>query len=188
VTRVLPAVLLWILAALSVPAAAQEAAEDVPVYRDCATPEPLTDGRLSVVWISPLGRKAMPGARLTVVPARALRAWMVEHDADVPRLLAGLGLRKPLRRVRRPWKAVVFEVDAAQLCRPTEGDAPATLIAGAPVCPHAARGVAGQDDACGKAIDLVLSKPSLDVFHVRWRDASTRGFCVLPLDRFVRGN
>lgn len=182
-----PALVLSLLLATPV-ARAQDAEPDEVVYRTCPEGEPIAEGRLSVVWISPMGRKVLPSAKLTVVPARALRAWMTDKEADVPRLLAGLGLRKPLRRVRRPWKAVVFEVDAAQLCRPTEGAAPGTLVQGAPVCPHAARGVDGQHDRCGHAIDRVLDKPTLDVFHVRWRDASTRGFCVLPLERFVRGS
>lgn len=162
-----------------------------PAYRTCPEFVGLPDGaqRLSVVWISPLNRRALPRARLTVVPTRTLRTWINERDADVPRLLAGLGLRKPQRRIRRPWKAVIFEVDADQLCRPTEGLAPTERASdGALTCPHGARGIRARHDHCGRLVDLVSAKPSLPAYHTRWRDASTRGFCVLPLERFVRGD
>ena len=40
---------------------------------------------------------------------------------------------------------------------------------------------------CGYAEDTQSKQRSLDVVRMRWADASSWGFCVLPLDRFIEG-
>ncbi|MGB0638714.1 MAG: hypothetical protein ACPGTU_05245, partial [Myxococcota bacterium] len=40
---------------------------------------------------------------------------------------------------------------------------------------------------CGYIEDTQTKDRSLDVFRVKWSDASSSGFCVMPLDRFLDG-
>lgn len=163
-------------------------AVSAPPPPTCDPPEPVPAGtQVSVVWLSPARATAAPWSTLTVIPTRTLRTWMAASGADVPRLLARLGRHPARRRVRAAWKAVVFEVEPGQLCRPTDAAPGGTVLAGLPVCPHGARRTPGQHDACGHAVDRVDDGVGPELLHVRWRDAASRGFVVLPLERFVRG-
>lgn len=153
----------------------------------CAPVEPVDPGALSVVWIAPAARTVLPTRTLTVIPTRAVRAWIHREGADAVRLLRGLGLRRGLKPPRRPWVVAVFEPDAGVLCRPVDDVEPDSSLGGVPVCARGSRGLDLHDDGCGYAVDFTGSRRSLDVFRVRWRDVAARGFCVLPLERFLAG-
>ncbi|MCB9664400.1 MAG: hypothetical protein H6732_09815 [Alphaproteobacteria bacterium] len=140
-----------------------------------------------MVWIAPASRTILPSRWLTVMPTRALRDWIRQEGADQVRLLRGLGLRRGLRPPRRPWIVAVFEPAAGALCRPTDEVEPGTQLAGSRVCDRGARGIGLHDEGCGYAVDFTSHRRSLDVFRIRWRDAAARGFCVLPLARFLAG-
>lgn len=155
-----------------------------PVCPGLAAPD---RARLSVAWVSPLGRKVAAGTMLPVVPTAALRAWVAREGADVGRLLQGLGLRRRPETPRRPYKVVVFDVDAGALCRPMAAQEPGVEVEGLPVCAREARGVPGRYDGSGCLLDMKDATYSLPVVEVTWRDAAVDGFCVLPLGRFVDG-
>lgn len=145
--------------------------------------------RVSVAWVSPLGQRVGGGARVTVVPAAALRRWAAAEKADVTRLLQGLGLRRSIRPPTRPWKVTVMEVDVADLCRPLPlpDDGNAAPVAGIAACERGDRGLSAREDGCGYSTDLATGRRGLDLYTIRWDAAVRRGFCVLPVDRFLEG-
>ncbi|MCB9682477.1 MAG: hypothetical protein H6733_13515 [Alphaproteobacteria bacterium] len=146
-------------------------------------------GSTSVAWVAPASQRVLGTGWLTVVPTRALRAWIEAEQADAARLLQRLGRRRSSRDPVRTWVVTVFEVDAGRLCRPIDEDAAggAARVGDAAVCPHFDKKVQGTCDGCGRTIDRALNRPALEVFAIQWRDAAARGFCVLPIDRFLQG-
>jgi hypothetical protein len=153
----------------------------------CAQLDPLDRERLSVAWVSPAGQQVFHHSWLTVVPTTELQDWVAGHGNSVTRMLQGLGLRKSFKPPARRWKVTIFEVDADTLCRPMAEGEPGTRVGGHPVCRRNDRGVRG-DDGCGYTVDTHAGDRGLDVFRIQWRDAAATGFCVLPADRFLRGD
>lgn len=165
--------LTWLLSALAAPV--------------CESPAPVQRDRLSVAWISPTPARATARQWLTVIPAAELRRWVAEEQADLTRLLQGLGLRRSDAPPHRPWKVVVFDVEADELCRPTREGTPGTDAGGVPICASGGRGVRGRDRGCGYVIDRADESRGPDVFRIQWAEAAVHGFCVLPVDRFLEG-
>jgi hypothetical protein len=161
----------WISFALAAPA--------------CAPTQPVGAQDLSVAWISPQGARASGRTWLTVVRTAELRAWTDSHDADLTRLLQGLGLRRSDEPPRRPWKVVVFDIEPDRMCRPVATEAPGANVGGVTTCLQLARGVDGRDRGCGHAIDFEGDARGPDLFQIRWDDAARQGFCVLPVGRFL---
>ena len=153
----------------------------------CETTAPVTRERLSVAWISPTPARVTGRQWLTVIPAAELRRWVAEEGADLTRLLQGLGLRRSDSPPLRPWKVTVFDVEADELCRPTDEGTPGTDAGGVPICASRGAGVRGKDRGCGYVIDRTDEGRGLDVFRIPWADAAVHGFCVLPVDRFLEG-
>jgi hypothetical protein len=153
----------------------------------CESLSPLDRDALAVAWVSPAGRQVAQRTWLTVVPAASLRAWAGREQATPARLLQHLGLRRRDTPPRRPWKVTILEVDAASLCRPAADLDDGTPLAGLVVCPRGDRTVPGRYDGCGYTTDLAGDGRGADVFAIPWRDAASRGFCVLPLERFLKG-
>lgn len=146
---------------------------------------------LQVAWISPLEKKARGSTALEVVRVTDLRAWIREQGPDEARLLQGLGLapRTGGAPVDWDWKITLFDVRADWMCRPIE-DAPGGEDRGGVVAceePDAGRirahryGYTG----CGYTLDTGASTRGLDVFRISWESASSQGFCVMPLSRFL---
>lgn len=154
------------------------------VVPTCDPVAPVPTGSMSVAWVSPAGARVGLTGRLTVVPTRALRAWMDRQGDGLGRVLQGLGLRRSDKEPKRAWKVTVFDVDVASLCRPIDGE-PGTLVGNVPLCEHGARGVSVKDTECGYATDLSTDGHGLDVFLIDWSKAAERGFCVLPSERFL---
>jgi hypothetical protein len=141
--------------------------------------------RLSVAWVSPMGRSVGRKAHLTVVPTAELRKWAEAEAADVARTLQVLGLRRAADAPSTAWKVTVFDVAAADLCRPLA--AGEGLAAGVAVCSTADRHVPGRYDGSGCTLDLADATPGLQVYSLTWEVAAAQGFCVLPMTRFLTG-
>jgi hypothetical protein len=125
---------------------------------------------------------------VSVIPTRELRERASAAHASSGRLLQLVGARRAATPPRRSWIAVVFDVSADHLCRPVDADrAGGERFGGVALCESGARGVGLRDDDCGRLIDRATGKTALPVFRIRWRDAAARGFCALPIERFLRG-
>ena len=80
-------------------------------------------------------------------------------------------------------------MESDSLCRSIalSEDATSSTLNGLAVCTERAKpakfysryGYTG----CGYAIDTKTSLRSLEVYRIRWADASAQGFCVFPLQR-----
>ncbi len=143
-----------------------------------------------VAWVSRVG--ATVGARtpLLVVRVADLRTTVEAQDRDATGVLQALGMvRKKGRADAADWKVTVFDVQRDWLCRPLEagGD-----IGGVSACPtdllHRAPGIRPKAwTGCGYVRDTRSGERTVDVYRVEWRDAVAWGFCVLPLERFLKG-
>jgi hypothetical protein len=153
----------------------------------CEDTRPLKEGVTSIAWVTPVGQRARANTWLTVIPTARLREWMTRHEAQLPRLLQGLGRRRKATTPRHDWKVTIFEVDSGMLCRPVEEGEPGTLVSGLPICPRNQRTVSGRHDGCGYATDLAYQTRGPELLGIQWRDAVKRGFCVLPASRFIDG-
>ena len=148
---------------------------------------------LQVAWVAPLGHRVGASSALEVVRVSDLRD--AAREAGQPgRLLQMLGMMgRKVRpgRVERGWQVVVFDVEADWLCRPVE-DVPAGQDqSGVRACDDAGSKALGGHrrgfTGCGYSLDTGASTRGLDVFRLDWETASTWGFCLMPLDRFMAG-
>lgn len=141
-----------------------------------------------VAWVSRLG--ATVGARtpLLVVRVADLRTTVEAQGRDATKTLQALGMiRKKGKADAADWKVTVFDVQRDWLCRPVEGDS-----GGVSACPtdllHKAPGIRPKAwTGCGYVLDTRTGERTVDVYRVEWRDAVAWGFCVLPLERFLKG-
>ena len=103
-------------------------------------------------------------------------------------------LSKRSRREIDPndYKITIFDVEKDRMCRPVNDQEEGSILQGLGVCEakksrpdtHYSRyGYTG----CGYAYNTQKEKRGFDVYRIDWSDASTWGFCVLPLDRFLAG-
>jgi hypothetical protein len=146
-----------------------------------------------VAWISRRTRRVPSGKVIEVVRVSDLRAWIRDNGADETRMIQGLGMapRKGGFASRFEYKITIFDVQAEWLCRPIPDGTDGSDSYGVAVC--------GESDAkplghhkpgftgCGYTLDTAASNRGLDVFRIRWSEASAWGFCVMPLDRFIAG-
>jgi hypothetical protein len=152
------------------------------------------DAQVQIAWISPLRRTVGSGTWIEVVRVVDLEGWLSAETQDPTRLLQVLGMKG--RRTKEvdvsKYKITVFDVDAAWLCRPLEGGTPGETHAGVSVCETGQQkplwGHRKGFTGCGYSMDTGASARGLDVYRVRWAEASTQGFCVFPLDRFIEAN
>lgn len=142
-----------------------------------------------VAWVSPVRKRVGLNSRISVVRTAELRALAKTRGGDPAEVLQALGLVGRRGVVRRDYKVVVFDVRAEWLCRPIEGEE-GTVEAGLARCPTGwqdrpmgTRGAAWS--GCGYLLDTETGVRTLDVFAVSWELASSQGFCVLPLERFL---
>lgn len=175
--------MIGLLAALAGPAAAQASCQEVAAVPDA----------MQVAWIAPLGKRVGANSELEVVRVADLRG-LARTQREPVRLLQALGVlgRKPsARRQGQEWQVVIFDVKAAWLCRPIEGGEPGTLDGGVPVCAPEWQGPLGGHrkgyTGCGYSLDTGAGARGIDVFRVDWETASSLGFCLLPLPRFLEG-
>lgn len=176
----------WVLAlpwALVGPPARASTCEEVAAVPDA----------LQVAWVAPLGRRVGASTSLEVVRVSDLRARAREVQGP-DRVLQVLGLlgRRPTEAQRaRAWQVVVFDVRAEWLCRPVEEAEEGALLGGVRACVgdevSPASGHRKGWTGCGYSLDTGASTRGLDVFRVDWETATTNGFCLLPLQRFLDG-
>lgn len=184
-----PARGLWTAALAGATLVASGTASAASVCQDVAT----VPSSLQVAWLAPLGRRVGASASLEVVRVSDLRA-AAHGITDPVRLLQVVGMlsRRPTNGQQdASWQVVIFDVDADWLCRPIEDAAPGELQAGVPVCGEdessPAKGHRKGWTGCGYSLDTGASTRGLDVFRVDWETASRRGFCLMPLQRFLEG-
>jgi hypothetical protein len=92
---------------------------------------------------------------------------------------------------RQPYKITIFDVQGQWLCRPILDGVDGEDSNGVAICGdsdsksihHHRPGYTG----CGYTLDTAASSRGLDVYRIRWSEASAWGFCVMPLDRFITG-
>ena len=161
--------------------------------QSCAEPNALPES-LQVAWVSPAGKGVGMNGWVEAVRVSDLRAWVRENGKDKVRLLKMLGMvgsRGGRWAAKRPYKVTIFDVKREWLCRPIAETEPGSLEAGVTVCEekqqNALWGHKKGWTGCGYAEDTHSKERSLDVVRLRWGDASSWGFCVLPLDRFLEG-
>lgn len=153
-------------------------------FAACGDDLPDAPASQSVVWLSPLRKTVGANQRVRVVPVRALREFAKKERLDPARALQLLGLRKSHKPPKGPWKVTVFDASSGALCRPIAPDIGQPSLAGAAVCEHGVR-PSQSETGCGRTRDRRTGKDGLELFHARWRDLAPRGFCVLPLERFL---
>jgi hypothetical protein len=149
--------------------------------------------QLQVAWISPVGKRVGASATLEVVRVADLRAWIRDHGSEESRVLQGLGIlpRGGGAGADWDWKITIFDVKSEWLCRPVEDGDPGEDDGGVAICDEGdakrLRGHKHGYTGCGYTLDTAASTRGLDVFRVSWESASTHGFCVMPLGRFLGG-
>ena len=159
----------------------------------CADVKSLPES-LQVAWISPASKSVGMNGWVEAVRVADLRAWIRSHGKDKVRLLKGLGMVRAKGgkwAAKKPYKVTIFDVKKEWLCRPLEDTAPGTINNGVTVCEERQqKGLWGHKKGytgCGYIEDTLSQERSLDIVRIRWADASSWGFCVLPLERFIDG-
>lgn len=142
-------------------------------FGDSGCLAPPSGETVAVAWVSPVGKRVRARSFVDVIPATNLRQ---EDFQTVGELVHGLGLRRHKTTPRRPYKVTIFEVDPLILCRPIEDAEPGQRVAGVPSCESARTRAKSDGGGC---------VGELPIYRIRWMDASARGFCVLPAQRFV---
>ncbi len=146
-----------------------------------------------VAWISPRGKRAPNRGVIEVVRVQDLRSWVRDNGANEGRLIQGLGMapRRGGLAVKKSYKVTIFDVQSGWLCRPIEGGTPGEDRSGVAICESSDAGAVGGHrpgySGCGYTLDTSSSTRGIDVYRIRWSDASAWGFCVMPLDRFISG-
>ena len=161
--------------------------------QNCAEPSAVPES-LQVAWISPAGKGVRMNGWIEAVRVSELRAWLRDNEKDKVRMLKALGMAGPRAGrwvAKRPYKVTIFDVKREWLCRPLAETEPGAIRAGVTVCEEKQQkplwGHKKGWTGCGYAEDTQSKQRSLDVVRMRWADASSWGFCVLPLDRFLEG-
>ena len=144
-----------------------------------------------VAWVSPLRQTVRGNQWIEVVRVADLREWIADNDPEAVRVLQALGMKG--RRARSVdvsnYKITVFDVAADWMCRPIEGGTPGEPIEGVSQCEaRQQRPLGGHRrgyTGCGYSLDTGASLRGLDVYRIRWSEAATQGFCVMPMSRFL---
>jgi len=161
--------------------------------QSCAETNSLPES-LQVAWISPAGKGVRMNGWVEAVRVSDLRAWLRDNGKDKVRMLKALGMvgaRGGRWAGKRPYKVTIFDVKREWLCRPLEETEPGAIRNGVTVCEEKQQkplwGHKKGWTGCGYVEDTQSKERSMDVLRLRWGDASSWGFCVLPLERFIEG-
>ncbi len=158
---------------------------------ECETVAPLPQA-IQVAWVSPVRRRVGVRGYIEVVRVSDIRAFAAENGRDPIRLLQGLGFLGPKGHRgfwprARQYKVTFFDIDSTWLCRSVVGQEPTAVVGGLVVCPKSQLSGGRYYTGCGYSRDSKTDARGLDVFRIRWRDAVRKGFCVMPLERFIEG-
>ena len=159
----------------------------------CSEPKAMPDS-LQVAWISPAAKGVRMNGWVEAVRVSELRAWLRDNGKDKVRMLKSLGMvgtRGGRWAAKRPYKVTIFDVKREWLCRPIADTEPGTVRGAVTVCEEKQQkplwGHKKGWTGCGYVEDTQSKERGLDVVRLRWGDASSWGFCVLPLERFLEG-
>jgi len=145
---------------------------------------PTPPERLAVVWVAPWWRR--PHGHVTVIPTSELRAWLAEQSPRwTGRTLQWMGLRRRNTDPRRRYQVRILEVERDELCRPIEGVEAGVLVEGIPACRPRHLQARRKTDRCGHARDRRTDGTGPTQYVVKLRDVKERGWCVVPLRRYV---
>lgn len=150
---------------------------------------------LQVAWISPTHDTVKNGDYIEVVQVRDLRGWIRNNTPERERVLQLMGMQDRKitpREENQTYKITIFDVRREWLCRPMTEVVPGTDVTNVPACETRHQRAADRFHAegftgCGYSMDTQSSTRGLDVYRVRWDEASAWGFCVMPLERFLQG-
>ena len=144
--------------------------------------------------MAPADERVKAGAVLEVVRVSDLRQFLRDKQADPLRMLQGLGMatRDTPPTSAADWRVTLFDVKAEWMCRPIEGGTPGEEAGAVSVCDAEDQGALDKQHAdgftgCGYTLDTGAATRGLDVYRVSWEVASSQGFCVWPLSRFMDG-
>lgn len=175
-----------ILLLLTLLAAAQEPQAPPPT---CSTADLATltapDDRLAVAWVGPWHRQ--PGGSLKVVPVDELNTWIRAQDPPWRgRTLQWLGLRKRNTDPKRRFKVIIYDVDAAALCRPVTDIEKGALVGEVPACAPRHGDATKKQTGCGRTLDRRTGEAGAMQFVIKARVARESGWCAVPLQRYLQ--
>ena len=150
---------------------------------------------LQVAWISPVRKQVGVRQDIEVVRLHDLQLWINEQQPTAKEVLHQMGMLSKLS-VRdidsTEYKITIFDVEQEWLCRPIREQPEGLAVQGVSVCEakkakpasaYARYGFTG----CGYTYNTQREQRGFDVYRIDWSEASTWGFCVLPLNRFLAG-
>ena len=146
---------------------------------------------LQVAYISKVNQQLWPWSTIETVPLNDLRVWVEKKDPTPEELLQQLGLIGtwrifPLKP--EDYQVTIFDVRSAWLCRPMTEYKEGHMVKGLPACASKNARPLGKRkgfSGCGHTVNTKTKKRGLDTYRISWRVATSYGFCVLPLSRFV---
>ncbi len=154
----------------------------------CLTLNPVPD-RMQVAWVSEAGTRVGSDRWLEVVRVSDLKTFMAAEKPDQAEFLQELGLiPRNERGAERTWQVTIFDVDAAMLCRPIALATPGEVVAGVPACAEHLQTGGRTFTGCGYSLDTEHMDRGVDTFKITWAEATSWGFCVFPLERFMVGD
>lgn len=160
---------------------------------ECQSPRDISTESIQVAWVSRSRKRVAGRSYLEVVRTGELRTWLDKNSRDPLRLFRGLGMVKGNRGQRmanKDWKITFFDVRKDILCRAIAEANPGEDRGGVAICEESQQkpkwGHRAGFTGCGYIQDTQSSIRSLDVYRVRWADAASWGFTVMPLGRFLQ--
>lgn len=159
-------------------------AEPPACPQDRLAPLEAPEDRMAVAWI---GRwNTTPRGSVTVVSAMDLRDWLAAQNPRwTGRLLQWVGRRSQDTDPKGRWQVRIYEVDSTELCRPVPSVEQGVMVGGLPVCAKSKARPFRRSDGCGRALDRKTGQLGPEQFVMRVSDVKDRGYCVLPLTRYV---
>ncbi len=133
---------------------------------------PLPD-QLSVVWVSPVRKRAHAKTLLPVVATQDLREWMAKEQPSVGRLLQRLGMRKKSKEPKRKYKVVIFDIRSGDLCRPMDTVNDGTGVSGLPSCLGGSGNATRKYSGCGFTTDQKTGARAFDLYRIPWAYADS---------------
>ncbi len=163
--------------------------------QECTDLESLPEA-IQVAWISPVRQRVRANEMVEVVHLQTLQDWLNSEGDDPKRLLHQMGMlsdRSKKSIDTTDYKITIFDVDTRGLCRPIAQNEEnfQTEINGISSCSskqsQASRLSRYGFTGCGYTMNTSNNQRGFDVYRISWETASTYGFCVFPLDRFLQG-
>ena len=151
----------------------------------CTTEFDVPPDYVSVAWVAPVGKDVWFNGQIDVVRTSDLAEHLNQSSSPtVSRILQILGLRKSGKDPWRRYMVTIFDVPADLLCRAVDNEE-VTTLSGIKTCKKPGR-TTKKKMPCGYAVDRTTGLRTVDRFRIRWNDAASNGFCVLPAQRYLK--